>query len=172
MTESPKIYVACLAAYNNGKLHGDYIEANKGVEHIWDGIKKVLATSPIKNAEEWAIHDYENFGSISISEMENIEKVAELAEFVEEHGELGTEVLSYYGNDLDQAKEMLEDNYHGSHRSLADFAQSFIEETHDLSNVPQIILYHTDWEAVARDLFIDDFIDFEVNGDYHVFTRA
>ena len=32
---TPRIYVACLAAYNNGRLHGRWIDADQSVEDIW-----------------------------------------------------------------------------------------------------------------------------------------
>ena len=31
---SPRIYVACLAAYNAGRLHGRWIDANQSAEDI------------------------------------------------------------------------------------------------------------------------------------------
>lgn len=58
---TPKIYVVCLAAYNNGKLHGVWIEANQPAEAIWDAIRAMLKNSPERDAEEWVIHDYEGF---------------------------------------------------------------------------------------------------------------
>jgi antirestriction protein len=30
LTTEPRIYVACLAAYNNGNLHGAWIDATQG----------------------------------------------------------------------------------------------------------------------------------------------
>ena len=51
-----RIYVACLAAYNNGYLHGRWIDATLGESHIWDETRAMLAASPIEEAEEWAIH--------------------------------------------------------------------------------------------------------------------
>lgn len=42
--------MACLAAYNNGKLHGCWIDA------IQDQINSMLASSPEEDAEEYAIH--------------------------------------------------------------------------------------------------------------------
>ena len=56
---TPRIYVACLAAYNNGYLHGDWIDADQDVDEIRDEIATMLARSPIEHAEEYAIHDYE-----------------------------------------------------------------------------------------------------------------
>jgi antirestriction protein len=63
-----KVYVACLAAYNNGILHGSWIDANQEAQAIHDAIKDMLASSPIANAEEWAIHDYEGFCGLRLSE--------------------------------------------------------------------------------------------------------
>lgn len=71
-TATIKIYVACLAAYNNGILHGRWIDATQGEDHIWDGIKAMLDESPIPGAEEHAIHDYEGFEGVSLSEYESV----------------------------------------------------------------------------------------------------
>jgi antirestriction protein len=61
----PKIYIACLAAYNSGHLHGELIDANQDIDSLREEIKEILTKSPIQNAEEWAVHDYEDFGSLS-----------------------------------------------------------------------------------------------------------
>lgn len=55
-TYRPRIYVACLAAYNNGRLHGAWIDAAQGEDHVWACVRKMLAASPDPHAEEWAIH--------------------------------------------------------------------------------------------------------------------
>ena len=53
MTEiTPRIYVACLAAYNNGILHGEWIDADQGVEHISEQAAAMLKASPIEDAED------------------------------------------------------------------------------------------------------------------------
>ena len=43
---SPRIYVACLASYNNAKLHGTWIDADQDEDSIQDEIKHMLAQSP------------------------------------------------------------------------------------------------------------------------------
>ena len=45
---NPRIYVACLAAYNNGYLHGEWIDANQDTDDLHAEIKKILASSPFK----------------------------------------------------------------------------------------------------------------------------
>ncbi|NJO62413.1 MAG: antirestriction protein ArdA, partial [Richelia sp. RM2_1_2] len=83
---TPRIYVACLAAYNNGKLHGEWIDCDQDADDIWEKIEKMLEASPEPDAEEWAIHAFENWHGIEISENADIERIAELAELIEEHG--------------------------------------------------------------------------------------
>ncbi|RAN38199.1 antirestriction protein ArdA, partial [Hyphomonas sp. GM-8P] len=53
--DAPRIYVACLAAYNNGCLHGRWIEATTP-DDIMGQVRAMLAASPLPGAEEWAIH--------------------------------------------------------------------------------------------------------------------
>jgi len=65
---NPRIYVACLAAYNKGYLHGVWIDADQDADQIRGEIAAMLACSPVEDAEEYAIHDYEGFESVSISE--------------------------------------------------------------------------------------------------------
>ena len=67
MTSEIRIYVADLAAYNSGVLHGVWIDATQEVDEIQAQINKLFKTSPVEYAEEFAIHDYEGFGSLSIS---------------------------------------------------------------------------------------------------------
>ena len=73
---NPRIYVACLAAYNNGYLHGAWIDADQDADEIRDEIAAMLARSPIKGAEDYAIHDYEGFEGVIIKEYAGIESVA------------------------------------------------------------------------------------------------
>ena len=69
---NPKIYVACLASYNEGRIFGEWIDADQDPEAINEDIFNMLSKSPIANAEEYAIHDYEDFGSLHLGEYEGI----------------------------------------------------------------------------------------------------
>jgi len=161
-----QIYVACLAAYNNGILHGAWIDATQSVNDIWDGIKDVLATSPIPQAEEHAIHDYEGFYRISLEEYEDIKAVADIASFINEHGELGAELISHYG-DLKSAEKALSDCYAGRYESLSDFAQSITEDTVE---VPKSLEFYIDYDRMAQDMAINDVMAIELAYDeVHVF---
>jgi len=148
VTNTLRIYVACLAAYNQGILHGAWIDAATDAWTIWDGIAAMLARSPVADAEEFAIHDYEGFGPVRIEEYAGIEQVAETAKFLVEHGDVGAEVLAYFGGDLDEARGAMADRYLGCFASLADHMQETMEGAIE---IPQALRFYVDWEAMARD---------------------
>ncbi len=164
-----RIYVACLASYNNGILHGRWIDATLGEDHIWDEVKAMLKASPIEGAEEHAIHDYEGFEGIQISEYEGMERVAEIAEFIEEHGELGAKLYEHLG-DFDDAKDYIENNYFGEYKSVADYAESLTEDT---TQIPESLRYYIDYKAMAHDMEINDVLAIELRFDeVHIFGRC
>ncbi|SNS32055.1 Antirestriction protein [Sphingomonas laterariae] len=160
-TEQPRIYVACLAAYNNGYLHGAWIDAAQEPWAIYDAVRDMLAASPVEGAEEWAIHDYEGFGGVRIEEHTGFERVSDLASFLADHGEIGAAVLDYYSGDLAEAREALEDRHLGAYASLADYMQ---EVTEDTTEIPQSLRYYVDYQAMARDA--------ELNGDLFTVSTA
>ncbi len=82
----PRIYVASLSDYNAGRLYGVWLEAAQEVEELQAGITAMLETSPEPVAEEWAIHDYEGFGRMHLSEYESLETVSAVAQGIVEHG--------------------------------------------------------------------------------------
>ncbi len=165
-TATPRIYVACLAAYNNGHLHGEWIDIDNE-DQVQDEINNILKTSPIANAEEWAIHDHENIGNIG--EYESIEKLVAYSDFIKEHGDIGEAVLEHYNNDLDDAIEALENNFHGEHDDQESFVMQWTEETG--MEIPNHLQYYIDYEKMARDYFINDFFDIDFNGNILVFSQ-
>ncbi|MFS2318896.1 antirestriction protein ArdA [Maricaulis sp. D1M11] len=162
-----RIYVACLAAYNNGRLHGRWVNADQDAEAIQAEFAAMLAASPIPNAEEWAIHDYEGFEGAPISEYQGIESVAELAGFIAEHGALGGKLIEHFGSDLDEARTAIEERYFGEYARLADFAKESTENTHD---IPEALRPYIDYEAMGRDWEICDLLVIETGFEQiHIF---
>lgn len=156
MTLEPRIYVADLAAYNAGMLHGRWIDATQDIESIRAEVLALLERSPVSDAEEYAIHSYEGFGDFSISEHEGLKSAHKKALFIKEHQELGAAVLNHWCGDIKQAKEALSEHYAGQHHSLADYAQELTEET---TKIPNKLLYYIDYDAMGRDM--------ELNGDIY-----
>lgn len=170
-TTEIRIYVACLAAYNNAILHGWWIDATQGAEHIQEQVSAMLEASPEAGAEEWAIHDYEGFEGFHLSEWTGFAEVAKIAEFIEEHGELGAEIAEYYCGDLKEAREALEERYCGKWDSLADYAEHLTEESGQLEGLPENLAYYIDFEAMGRDMEMGgDVITFDAgSGAVHIF---
>lgn len=153
MTNTPRIYVADLAAYNNGILHGAWIDVSDDPESIRKMIQGMLNTSPISGAEEYAIHDYENFMSYPVAEYATIESLCQVAEYLIDFPEFGGELLNIMG-DVEEARRIAGDGYCGLYSSLADYAQDLTEQT---SNVPECLAPYIDYQAMGR--------DFELSGD-------
>lgn len=144
---SPRIYVACLAAYNSGCLHGAWIDV-EDEEAVADAITAMLTASPVAGAEEFAIHDHDDFGGVNIGEHEHISRVVEIASFLRERGQLGALVLDHVGGNFDDAREALDDGYRGTYENLADYFQELTEETVE---IPEPLRLYIDYEAMARD---------------------
>lgn len=161
MCEEIRIYVADLAAYNNGKLHGVWIDATLDIVDIQDQINAMLQKSPEDFAEEYAIHDYEGFGGYPISEYESIQSLHEIACFIEKHPELAAELLNHFGGDIEDAQKAIEENYSGCYKSLADYAEELTEDT---SQTPQHLAYYIDFERMGRDM--------ELNGDVYTIETS
>lgn len=156
MKNEIKIYVADLAACDIGILHGVWIDATLEQDDMQEQIGKMLASSPVRGAEEYAIHDHEGFGACDIGEHAGLEAVHELASFIERFPDFGSVLFNYFGN-LKDAKKTAEDNYCGVYTSLADYAQELTEET---TEIPDSLKYYIDYESMAKDM--------QFNGD--IFT--
>jgi len=166
---TPRIYVACLAAYNAGHLHGEWIDCDQDADAIHEEIQDMLKASPMPDAEEWAIHDYEGFSGYSVSESEDIETVATLGQLIEEHGPAIALYLSHGCCDVDSLEEHFQDAYSGEWDSESDFAYDWHEQCGHINDDHPLMMY-IDWDSVARDMFIDGFYsDTDENGVLHVF---
>lgn len=168
----PKIYVACLAAYNHGYLHGIWIDADQDEDEIMEEIQAMLKESPVKHleyCEEWAIHDFEDFGEIQISEYEDIETISKLGQAIAENGEAIAAYYSYYGT-----LENFEDYYHGEYNSEEDFVYDWFEQTGQLEAIEKAGLdsFYIDFKQLAHDWFIDSFLSIEIGYEkFYVFSR-
>lgn len=194
-TTTPRIYVACLASYNAGKLHGVWIDCDQDVDYIQAEIADMLRASPepnvevncpqcdgsgelqpdeecpechgsgkVPSAEEWAIHDYEGFGSWKLSEHESIETIAAYAAILDELDDSEAEAfqawIDNHGSpsyDIDESSlDDFREQYQGCYDSLADYAEQWAEDTGSIpKDFPAWI--RIDWEATGR--------DFQLGGD-------
>jgi len=163
-----QIYVACLASYNNGILHGAWIDALQEVSDIQDKINQMLKTSPMPNAECYAIHDNEGFEGVYIAEYASIQSITQIALFIKEHGKLGAKLLDHFG-DIGDARRAIEEHYSGEYKSVADFAEDITEQT---TQIPSSLQYYIDYERMAQDMEINDILAIETAfEEIHIFWR-
>ena len=148
---TPRIYVACLASYNAGKLHGAWIDATQEPEDIQADVDAMLAGSSEPYAEEWAIHDHEGLGDIG--EFESFDRVSAIGQAVDDAGCDAPALLAFLALDYRIDPEDFEDCYAGEWDSMEDFAYDFHEDTGDLDHP---LACYIDWKAVARDMEIND----------------
>lgn len=152
----PQIYVADLAAYNAGRLHGRWLDANQDVGELEDAIAGVLATSPVPGAEEWAIHDYDGFAGLRLDEHESLQTISRLADGLAAHGPAFAALANWLGTE-EASSENFENYYRGSWPQLEDYAEELLRDlgVYDLvEQLPGWALPYVQVDAAgfARDL--------------------
>lgn len=163
--DTPRIYVASLSDYNAGILHGAWIDADQDADDIREEIAAMLDESHNQPAEDYAIHDYENFGGIRLPEYEDIDTVSAIADAIKEHGEAFALVYADC-NDVRSAIDAIEDRYCGEWGSMEEYAEELYNESYD---IPDYLKYYIDYEAVARDLRYEMNVYESSRGTVHVF---
>lgn len=162
---TPAIYAANLAAYNEGRLVGEWIRLEAGItgDEIRERIQAMLNRT---GGEEYAIHDYDNFPS-SLGEWPDLDTVAQIAEAISDHGyDLVKGFVDYF--DADQLGEF-DDLYVGTYKNEEDFGYEWLNEQHDIDKMMGSLASYFDYEAYARDLFMGDFVSIDIPGGIAVF---
>ena len=144
-----RIYVACLASYNAGILHGEWIDASDDPEDMQASIDAMLSRSRQPDAEEWAIHDYE--APFPIGEYSSLDEIAETVSFIDEHDEPGIAALQLSSNGIEDAQTLM-DGFHGVYDSMREYAEEYAESC---IGVPDHIWPYFDVDKLARDLEIE-----------------
>lgn len=174
-TSTPRVYIACLASYNAGMLHGAWIDLD-GSDGIEEAIENIMLTSPIRGAEEWALHDHENCGSLS--ETTALSELMAIAEAYEEcerkHIDWDTFLAFCDHISEDPSEDQItkyQDAFAGQSHSLPDWCEEFLDETGQLESIPDNLRYYFNFHAYARDLEVNDVFTVEHQHDVLVFWR-
>ena len=146
-----QIYVACLAAYNSGYLHGEWITPKADKEELQEQINKVLKSSPIKEAEEWAIHDYNDFPNLG--EYPGIENIIKVQEAIDEHG--ADVVSAFLENWSIEDLDHVDEAYYGKYDNFTEFAEQLSHEIIEGLNDNNTLSNYFNYEAWERDLSHD-----------------
>ncbi|WP_406153538.1 antirestriction protein ArdA [Streptomyces anulatus] len=158
----PRIYVASLTDYNHGELHGEWIDADQSADGIHEDVQAMLATSPTAKrygtvAEEWAIHDYDEFDGIELGEWDSFERVSALASLLKDRP---AAVVSHFvdeGHELEDIPDLIADRLMGEYdesTELKAVTAHHREQFEGRSDIPEDISGHL--EAVAESMARDD----------------
>lgn len=169
----PRVWIGCLAAYNQGHLHGEWVDASEGLEGLEQARERVLRTSPGDFAEETFLADREGFGSL-IGEYEQLDRVARLGELIEEHGEAFIGYAEHVdpNGSPDELAEGFEDAYRGTFDTFEEHAEELISEVGfaGVEQIPDALMPYLDMEMIARDLE-QDFFEVRVPEGVAIFWR-
>ena len=163
--DTPKIYVADLNAYNNGRLIGEWVDLSEfdNGEEVMEKLGEIVNTWKEKygdDHEEWAIHDYENFSSSLYSEYmgeDDFNKVIQVYKVSEDKGipanVLGDIMREYEPDDLE---EWIDEHYEGQFDSDTDLAYHYVDVLGGIDQLGEETLQnYFDYESFGRDLAYD-----------------
>lgn len=185
----PRIYVACLASYNNGRLHGEWLDLDD-IDEVREGIAKVLRESPYPNVEVECPecrgtgrdrHTYaincrvcHRKGTVPSAEEYAVHDydgvpgswgehpdLEKLVEFARLYEEHGEAFALFVDDEGGEVdEERFLDRYQGTHDTEAAWAEQFLEDTGGLSEIPENLRYYFDFDAYARDARLNGDVTF------------
>ena len=164
----PRIYVASLSDYNAGRLHGDWLDANQEPEELSDQIRAMLERSREPGTEEWAIHDHDDFGGITLSEFEELGVVSRLAAGLAVHGPAFGAFAAWHGHD-NANSESFEQHYRGHWDSAEAYADDLLRDLGAEEIAGQIPAWIRPYLRLAVAGFARDLA---LNGDLYVNDAA
>jgi antirestriction protein len=136
MENTPKIYVADLAAYNEGKLIGEWLDLSEYdsgeevMEAISDLLKGWSKEQGVKR-EEYAIHDVENIPNNLYSEYmgeKTFDKIVNIQNVADEIGIPFDVIVDWMGESGYEDPQDAVDSYQGAYKDEEDFAYEMVEE--------------------------------------------
>lgn len=152
----PRIWLASLADYTAGILHGQWVDATQTPEQLDAARQHLLATSSVPDAEEYAIFDYDDFAGFHVGENELLEIVSTVARGVAEYGAPYAVYADIHGADPAMLAGFT-DAYVGTYDSPEQWAEQLLDD----EGIPRLIAeavpeefrtyVHMDYQAWARD---------------------
>ena len=151
----PQVYVACLGCYNEGRMHGKWMDADElsdrwGEPPVWAG-GNGLANCERKHNEEWAIHDYD--GVPNLGENPDTPYLIKVMRAIEEHGDPFREWFNldpHNKSHHDDLSEAFQEAYIGKWDRPEDFAEQLADDLGYLpcanAKNPNPLLAYVDFE--------------------------
>ncbi|MBC1565074.1 antirestriction protein ArdA [Listeria booriae] len=166
--EQMQVYIVNLGKYNEGISQGAWFNLPVAYEVVAEKI------GLNKQYEEYAIHDYE--APFKISEFNNLDFLNRIANQIEE--KQGNPAIDYLDKFVEDGwYENFEDALDGigavhiceNCSTMQDVAIEFVESQSYYSDMPSIISFNINYEAVAKQLADEGY--YYVTGDGIVFQR-
>ncbi len=154
--EPPRIYVASLSDYNNGRLHGAWLDAAQPVEKLHEQVHEMLERSPEPLAEEYAVHDYDGFRGYQPAEYDSLSRVSKIANGIVEHGP-AFGAWAEHCDEEDGQLDRFDEAYRGEWASLVGYVDELLDDlgaSDVLEQVPAWLQPYVQLnvEALARDM--------------------
>jgi len=170
----PEIWVGSLSDYNNGRLHGAWLDATLDPDELHEAIAFMLRNSYELHAEEWAIMDYDDFCGVRLGEYESLAVVSRVANGIAEHGEAFARWVEYVGTQDVDALDRFEEHYRGQFDSTEAYMEHLLDEGDAysfLDAVPEWLrpYVQVDVEMLARDSEIELHVAEAQDGRVYVF---
>lgn len=156
-SDSPALCCGTYGKYNSGNLRGMWVDVST-FDDYEDFVNFCYAIHADEDDPELMYQDYENMpGSLYHESMgeEEFYKIAEYFELCDDYSvESVDDFLEFYSpEDLDR----MHDAYGGVYDSKEDFAIETVNDCYDLEKMMGSLADYFDYEAFARDLFINDY---------------
>lgn len=163
MTTEPQAWIGCLAAYNSGHLHGEWVDLDCEVA-LDEACKKILATSPVDDAEELWVMDHEGLPiSRECSPAEAL-RLGLIVHAFEGRGfdlEIVTFAMDQIQSDgLAELLEYVDNNYLGHYEDAESMAYDHCESMG--WEAPAWAIHFIDYKAMGEAL-LQDYSHFELN---------
>jgi antirestriction protein len=180
LENAPKIYVGTYGQYNNGSLFGKWFDLTDYAD-----LKEFLQDCHEFHRNEFdpelMFQDWENIPDFLISECSvhkdafaYFEARSEMDEETAEAFEIYCKQINYWpsnGYELEDQIESFRESYQGffggcGKDATLEYTYQYVEDTGLLSGVPQALERYFNYEAFAKDLFLEGYSEHEG----HIFT--
>jgi antirestriction protein len=161
-TTTPRAWVGCLGCYNNGRLTGEWLDAEGAQDLTGAGLTNDDGRCVRCNAEEFWCLDVEGLAKCEEMSPSTFVERAEEAQAINEHEDadalrafLDNEGRTGTADDIEE----FEDRYAGDFGSVEEYADEMLEGCGLLEEVPHALRYYIDTAKFGRDMELGGDID-------------
>jgi antirestriction protein len=151
-----RVYVGTYTKYNNSSIAGAWLDLSDYADKD-DFISACIALHKDEVDPELMFQDWEDIPEKLIGESWISEEVWELAALTDDEKEI---VVAYLDNIGEADIKTILERFLGRYDKPSDYAYDYLEESGELNSIPEHLRGYFDYEAYARDLFMDlDYIE-------------